>query len=245
MQATALGGRETRHLVRVALCFGAMAFTRTWLVGLFLVGACGRNGLGSVTPADAGPAGSGHDALATGGTQTAGDTGSGGAGGTSGAKDAGNSRSLGANRCRSDSDCERYGTCVVPEGDTPCGVCLRITPCSSDSVCQADGGTMVCGLSRSCTCPFGSKTCIPACTDSSTCKEGESCSGGHCIETPCQSDTDCPVDFQCSAGSCGRNACSTDADCHGYCVSGDCYATPGTCYGPVAIDGHWFVWQIA
>jgi hypothetical protein len=219
-----------------------MVSARTLLVGLFLVASCGRNGLGSMTRQDAGPADSTHDAMATGGTQTAGGTG--GAGGTSGPKDAGKTRSLGANQCRWDRDCQRYGTCVPPGGDTPCGICLEITPCSSDSECQADGGTTVCGPSRSCTCPLGSKACIPTCTDSAACKEGEICSSGHCIETPCQRDTDCPVDFQCTAGSCGRNGCATDADCNGYCVTGECYSAPGTCYGPVAINVRWLAWRI-
>jgi hypothetical protein len=236
---------KTRHRVLVALSLPPMASSRTLFVGLFLVSSCGGNGLGIRTPQDAGSAGGAHDSVATGGTQTTGDTGSGGAAGSSGFKDAGNSRSLGVNQCRWNRDCEKNGTCVSPGGDTPCGVCLSITPCSSDNECQADGGTMVCGPSRSCTCPYGSKACILACTDNSVCKEGEICSAGHCVETPCQSDSDCPVDFQCTAGSCGRNGCSTDTDCSGYCVNGECYSTPGTCYGPVALDVRGFVSHIA
>jgi hypothetical protein len=70
-----------------------MASVRTLLVGLFLMGSCGRNGLGIKMPQDAGIAGSGDDAIATGGTQTAGDTGNGGVGGTFGPKDTGTIRS--------------------------------------------------------------------------------------------------------------------------------------------------------
>jgi hypothetical protein len=156
-------------------------------------------------------------------------------GGASAASDGGNARSQGAGQCRLNSDCPGGEACLVPGAIYGfCDSCSSDITCRSDSDCHADGGTMVCGpyslevpWEIPCVCP-GTATCIPPCTDN-TCNQGEVCSAGHCIVTPCQTDADCPVNHQCVAGSCGRNGCSTDADCTGYCVVTKCYSTPGRC----------------
>ena len=161
-----------------------------------------------------------------------------GAGGTGGAPSTQGStsiRTLGTNQCRGDADCsDIHDTCVQPGGVGPCGLCLVVaSPCTSDSDCQADPSVFICDVPVGCFCPPGAKTCIPGCTDASGCNAGEACTAHRCVPASCQSDADCPTDFGCAGGGCGRKGCTTDADCSGYCVTGACYSTPGTCYGAV------------
>jgi len=164
-------------------------------------------------------------------------TGGGGSGGSSSTSGSTGSRVLGDHQCRGNADCnvQQHETCVPPGGATPCGVCLWITsPCTLDSDCQGDGASSICEFAAGCVCPAGSKICTAGCSDASDCGTGEACTGRHCVPASCQMDTDCPMDFGCSSGICGRKTCTTDADCSGYCVTGGCYTTPGTCYGAVA-----------
>jgi hypothetical protein len=207
---------------------------RILVAGLLAVCSCSGNGLRTLTARDAGGTRGSGGVIATGGTGGASATG--GSGGASSTQSSTSNRTLGANQCRGNADCNsRLGaTCVPPGGATPCGVCLRVTPCSSDSECQADGASLICDVASFCTCPLGAKSCVPGCVTAAGCSTGEACIAQHCVPASCQSDVDCPTDFECTGGSCGRKSCTTDADCGGYCVSGACYSTPGTCYGAVA-----------
>jgi hypothetical protein len=203
--------------------------------GLLAVCSCGSDGLRHLTAHDAGGMGGSGIVTATGGNGPT--AGGGGSGGSSSSQSSTSQRTLGANQCRGNADCDvRQGaTCVPPGGATPCGVCLWVaSPCTSDSDCQGDGASSICEFAVGCVCPSGVKICSPGCSDSSDCGTGEACTGRHCVPAACQSDGDCPTDFGCASGSCSRKACTTDADCSGYCVTGACYSRPGTCYGAVA-----------
>ena len=198
-----------------------------------VVCSCSGSGLRSLAAHDGGGTG-GSGGVITGGSGP--NSGSGGSGGASNTQGSTSVRPIGAKQCRGNGDCgDIHDTCVPPGGVGPCGVCLRVTsPCTSDSDCQGDGASSICELAVGCVCPIGAKVCSPGCSNSSDCGTGEACTGRHCVPETCQNDADCPADFDCTGGSCGRKTCSTDADCRGYCVTGACYSTPGTCYGAVA-----------
>src|ERR1017187_5882388 len=207
---------------------------RLLICGLLVACSCGSNGLGTLTAHDAGNTGGSGGVMATGGNGR--NSGAGGSGGASSTRDSTGVRTLGANQCRGNADCsDIHDTCVPPGGVGPCGVCLWVTsPCASDSDCQGDGASSICEFAVGCVCPTGTKVCSPGCSTSSDCGTGEACTGQHCVPATCQNDADCPTDFVCARGACGRKTCTTDADCSGYCVTGSCYPTPGTCYGAVA-----------
>jgi hypothetical protein len=205
------------------------------VAGLLAASSCGSNGLRTPTTHDAGVASGSGGVIGTGGNRPS--PGSGGSGGFSSTQGSTSNHTLGVNQCRWSADCDvRQGaTCVPPGGATPCGVCLWVpSPCTSDRDCLGDGASAICEVAVGCVCPIGTKICSPGCSDASDCGTGEACAGRHCVPTPCQNDADCPTDFSCTSGSCGRKACVIDSDCSGYCVTGGCYSTPGTCYGAVA-----------
>lgn len=204
------------------------------VAGLLLACSCDGSGMRTLPTHDAGSTSGSGGAVATGGGGP--NAGSGGSGGAPSTQGSTNSRTLGANQCRGNADCDvRQGaTCVPLGGAPPCGLCLRVTsPCTSDSDCQGDGAPSICDVAVGCVCPTGSKTCIPGCSGSLDCGTGEACTDHHCVPAACRNDADCPTDFGCNSGTCGRKTCATDADCNGYCVTGACYSTPGTCYGAV------------
>ncbi len=203
--------------------------------GLLVATSCSSNGMRTLTTHDAGIVIGSGGVIGTGGNGPK--PGSGGSGGSWSTQGSASNRTLVANQCRGSADCNvRQGaTCVPPGGATPCGVCLWVpSPCTSDRDCQGDGPSSICEFAVGCVCPIGTKICSPGCSDPSDCGTGETCTGRHCVPASCESDADCPTDFSCTSGSCGRKACTTDADCGGYCVTGGCYSTPGTCYGAVA-----------
>ena len=136
---------------------------------------------------------------------------------------------LGPTQCRAPSDCvqDMANLCISPGAMLPCGVCQRVSACSSDTDCEADGGAQVCDA-VTCPCPPVQKACTTGCGSAADCKTGQSCNQHHCVATACMSDADCPVDFACS-GTCARKACAVDADCSAYCVNGACYGAPGQC----------------
>jgi hypothetical protein len=202
--------------------------------GLLVASSCGGDGLRKSTAHDAGGMGGTGGVIATGGNGAT--AGGGGSGGSSSAQGSTSSRTLGANQCRENADCnDIHDTCVPPGGLGPCGICLWVpSPCTSDLDCQGDGAFSICEFAVGCVCPIGTKTCSPGCSASSDCGPGEACVGRHCVQASCQNDADCPTDFSCTSGRCSRKACTTDADCSGYCVTGACDSAPGTCYGAVA-----------
>jgi hypothetical protein len=208
---------------------------RMLVAGLLVACSCSSNGLRTLTAHDAGVMDGSGGVIGTGGNGP--NSGSGGSGGSSSTQGSTGNRTLGANQCRGNADCDirQEATCVPPGGATPCGVCFWVTsPCTSDSDCRGDGASSICEFAVGCVCPTGTKICSPGCSDSSDCGTGEACTGRHCVPASCRNDADCPTDFGCTTGSCGRKVCTTDADCSGYCVTGGCYSTPGTCYGAVA-----------
>ena len=205
------------------------------VASLLVASSCSSKGLRTLTTHDAGLLGGSGGVVGTGGNGPI--LGSGGSVGSSSTQGSTINRTLGPKECRGNADCDvRQGaTCVPPGGATPCGVCLWVrSPCTSDGDCQGDGASLICEFAVGCVCPIGTKICSPGCSDTSDCATGEACTGRHCVPASCQNDADCPTDFNCTGGSCGREACTTDADCSGYCVTGGCYSTPGTCYGAVA-----------
>ena len=214
---------------------------RILFFGLVAACSCGGNGLRISTARDAGVTGG---VVATGGSILK--SGSGGSGGASSTQGSTSQRALGANECHVSADCQRevtcvppcprYVTCVPPGGAPPCGLCRTVTPCVSDSECQTDGASLICGPAPLCSCPLGAKTCVLGCVDASGCGVGQVCAAGHCVPASCARDVDCPTtDFACTGGSCRHKDCTSDADCAGFCVNQTCYSQPGTCYGPVAL----------
>jgi hypothetical protein len=148
--------------------------------------------------------------------------GSGGGGG------GGSDGTLQPGQCRGDADCaaaEEYCAVAGPEYCGGAG-CL-LTTCTTDADCQAEG-LSVCELVACC----GGTACVPGCDAQTPCPEGQSCTAdNHCVAQSCASEA-CPGNFNCGTGSeqiCIRRTCSSDADCDGYCVLGNCHATPGAC----------------
>jgi hypothetical protein len=157
---------------------------------------------------------------ASGATTTA----AGGAGGGTGG-------GLGEGQCRADADCpeQDFDECVPPGASPGCGVCdPSPSTCLGDIDCATMGSAWICET-VGCVC-MGQTRCVQGCASDPDCPVGETCGATHrCAPASCSTTSDCPANFTCSASSCQRIPCTTDATCQGYCVKGNCYATPGTC----------------
>lgn len=138
--------------------------------------------------------------------------------------------------CRDDVDCTATQEFCAPPGTAPgCGVCFMDPgDCTTDAECEARGAGMICEP-ITCAC-FDQRSCVPGCTDDSTCAEGETCdvAAGRCVATPCTTAAQCPTDFSCATDACARTTCTTDAECDGFCVLGRCYPSSGECQLPAA-----------
>lgn len=103
-------------------------------------------------------------------------------------------------------------------------------------------------------CPCNQATCVPSCTNSSTCPSGQVCNAGQCVAActgsscspricqsnglcgPCTDNSQCPLDApvcSTSTGNCGP--CYGDSDCtFGYliCCEGACLGVLGSSESP-------------
>jgi hypothetical protein len=160
-------------------------------------------------------------------TSVSGTTGQGGAGGSGVLQDG---------QCRTQMDCQKSGVpCVAPGTFLGCGACMNVTStCQTDGECTANGPLYICEP-LPCVCQGPANACVMGCMDDTPCAQGQVCSAAHrCEVKPCQSITDCPANFICGASpaQCVRKPCAADAECKGTCVLGACYDTPGTCQAP-------------
>jgi hypothetical protein len=174
-----------------------------------------QGGAGSVGSAGEGASGTGASTASSGtGASTA-------SSGTSASSSTGTGDPPGS--CRSPLDCDPEGgssNAVCATETSMCGGCQwQSSVCLDDSECDPDDYCTICD------------TCLPRCTSpGGDCVDGTTCGpDGLCIPSPCAADVDCPADFTCSQGACARKACSQDDDCSGYCVTGQCMKTLGSC----------------
>ncbi len=195
-------------------------------------GATGGKGGGSggaATGGSGGHWGAGHGGAGGAGTggqagAAGGNPGRGGAGGANGGP------------CWSMNDCG-YAPCLPPGSPLCGGACIAPQhPCTSDTDCQADAAAPTVCEVIPCSCPFG-MGCVPGCTTSADCPEGQTCAANHhCRPSSCSPNGACPRDFSCGgdpAATCVRKPCQKDSECSGACVLGRCYAGPGMCRLPV------------
>ena len=148
---------------------------------------------------------------------------------------------LPAGSCRTENDCTDGMTCFVP-GRPQCGTCMEgPVPCSSDDECPMSGNqAMVCDfqVEDTCYCDWGT-SCMLKCgiEGGLVCSNPNrpACIDGHCVATPCASDSGCPGTFTCQGETDDmasvRRTCTVDDECGdcGWCVDGMCYDEPGTC----------------
>jgi hypothetical protein len=142
-----------------------------------------------------------------------------------------------AGACASHSDCTSGQFCSA--SGLPSISCYAFAlsqdgsiPCSLDSECAAVGASYICGPTSTVDYnPCLRGTCVPGCSDTLACKEGEQCNTGthRCFVPPCAAASDCGADSFCNAGVCTPKPCSTASDCAGQCFNGGCYTRLGIC----------------
>lgn len=132
--------------------------------------------------------------------------------------------------CHTNDDCafaDAGEACFSSDGVTCGGLCSfpPAPSCAADSDC---GSGEVCGI-----CPCNGNTqCQAPCASDTACPTGFSCQNSRCLAQVCGTDIACPANFTCACGTCARTVCFYDSMCDGYCVAGQCYASPGTCEVP-------------
>ncbi len=139
--------------------------------------------------------------------------------------------------CRAPGDCGT-GSCVAP-GTPTCGGACNPQPdeCDVDGDCQPTnsgvGAVLIC-QPVPCACSGGTSACVPGCTTTDDCGEGETCdpARGRCERIRCPAGEECPLDFECNDALCVRRGCTTDVDCDSFCVDGACHGSLGVCQVP-------------
>lgn len=143
--------------------------------------------------------------------------------------------------CRDSLECSEVERCALPGTAPVCGIpCPLRRDCESNDDC--DGDAVCVELVATC-CNAGelSSACRPSCATAG-CVADERCrDDGRCEPTPCNDGFTCGAHTHCDptstgadAHGCARDACEDDGDCEGgFCLSGACYETLGTCQNEV------------